>query len=46
MLDNIVALNEVIEDIKGRKEDCFLYKIDFAKAYDSIEWSCLKVLNC
>lgn len=43
-MDNVAILNEVIAEVKAKKEVCLLYKIDFAKAYDSIDWDYLRSL--
>lgn len=32
-----MVLNKVLEDVKAKREKCILYKIDFAKAYDSVD---------
>lgn len=42
LIDNVVTLNELIEDMKAKKKRGFLYKIDFANAYDSVEWGYLR----
>lgn len=41
ILDGVVILNEVVEDAKKRKEERIILKVDFAKAYDSVEWDYL-----
>ncbi|KAL6537873.1 hypothetical protein OROHE_012160 [Orobanche hederae] len=40
IMDGIVILNEIIEEAKQRKKRLF-FKVDFAKAYDSVEWDFL-----
>lgn len=46
ILDSVVILNETIEDIKKkkRKTSSLLFKIYFAKAYDSVDWGYLEML--
>ncbi|KAL6525382.1 hypothetical protein OROHE_015689 [Orobanche hederae] len=44
ILDGIIVLNEVVEEAKKRKSKRVIFKIDFAKAYDSIEWEFLLTL--
>lgn len=44
ILDSVVVLNEAMDDIKARKDKCLAYKIDFAKAYDSVEWGYLRII--
>lgn len=41
-MDSVIILNEVVEEMKKKNEDCVIFKIDFAKAYDSVEWCFLK----
>ncbi|KAL8458477.1 hypothetical protein ACS0TY_036118 [Phlomoides rotata] len=41
LLDGALALNEIIDEINKKKKEAFLFKIDFAKAYDSIRWDFL-----
>jgi hypothetical protein len=42
ILDGVVVLNEVIDLAKRRKDDCLLFKVDFARAYDTVSWSFLE----
>lgn len=37
-------LNEVIDDAKKGKRKSLLFKIDFAKAYDSVDWVFLEAI--
>lgn len=40
-------LNEVIHSMKNLNMDGIILKIDFSKAYDSVDWSCVfHVLDC
>jgi hypothetical protein len=36
ILDGVVVLNEVMDLAKRRKNDCLLFKVDFERAYDSV----------
>ncbi|XP_045820252.1 uncharacterized protein LOC123913525 [Trifolium pratense] len=38
ILDEVVVLNEIIDLAKRRKDDCILFKVDFERAYDSVNW--------
>ncbi|KAL6577896.1 hypothetical protein OROMI_010224 [Orobanche minor] len=38
IMDGIAILNEIIEDVNKKKAKRVLFKVDFAKTYDSIEW--------
>lgn len=41
ILDGVVVLNEIVEDARKSKSKTLLFKVDFAKAYDSIDWEYL-----
>jgi hypothetical protein len=34
ILDEILMANEVVDDVKKRKKELILFKVDFKKAYD------------
>jgi hypothetical protein len=38
ILDGVVVLNELIDLAKRRKDECFLFKVDFGRAYDTVSW--------
>jgi hypothetical protein len=42
ILDGVVVLNEIIDLAKRRKNDCLLFKVDFERAYDSVNWGFLE----
>ncbi|KAK2383713.1 hypothetical protein QL285_071138 [Trifolium repens] len=42
ILDGVVVLNEIIDLAKRRKYTCFLFKVDFERAYDIVSWSFLE----
>lgn len=39
IIDGVVILNELIEKAKKSKDCRLILKVDFAKAYDSIDWN-------
>ncbi|GJT47912.1 zinc finger, CCHC-type containing protein [Tanacetum coccineum] len=41
ILDGILVANETIEFLKSKREKGFIFKVDFEKAYDSINWEFL-----
>ncbi|GKV36164.1 hypothetical protein SLEP1_g44325 [Rubroshorea leprosula] len=41
LVDSVVVANEAIDDVRKRKSRCFVFKIDFEKAYDKVSWSFL-----
>ncbi|GKU90242.1 hypothetical protein SLEP1_g4255 [Rubroshorea leprosula] len=42
LVDGVLVLNEVMEEVKRRKQSAFVFKADFAKAYDCVDWSFLE----
>ncbi|XP_071739763.1 uncharacterized protein [Rutidosis leptorrhynchoides] len=41
IMDSILITNETIDDLKARKCKSLVFKADFAKAFDSLNWKCL-----
>lgn len=41
IVDGILITNELVDEAKCRREDLLLFKVDFEKAYDLVEWDCL-----
>ncbi|GKV51601.1 hypothetical protein SLEP1_g58236 [Rubroshorea leprosula] len=41
LMDGVVIANEVVNEAKKRKKETFMFKIDFEKAYDKVNWSFL-----
>lgn len=37
-MDGVLIANETIDLVKKRKGQCLFLKIDFEKAYDSVDW--------
>ncbi|GKU96326.1 hypothetical protein SLEP1_g9574 [Rubroshorea leprosula] len=42
LVDGVLVLNEVVEEVKRKKQQAFVFKADFAKAYDCVNWSFLE----
>jgi len=38
ILDGVAVLHEVLHEIKNSKEEVFILKLDFEKAYDRVRW--------
>ncbi|GAU22997.1 hypothetical protein TSUD_98260 [Trifolium subterraneum] len=38
ILDGILIANEVVDDARKLHKEFFLFKVDFEKAYDSVDW--------
>lgn len=41
ILDGILIANEVVDEAHKSKKDLMLFKVDFEKAYDSVDWGYL-----
>jgi hypothetical protein len=41
LVDGVVVVNEVIDFAKKSKKECLIFKVDFEKAYDSVDWGFL-----
>ncbi|GKV42785.1 hypothetical protein SLEP1_g50152 [Rubroshorea leprosula] len=41
LVDGVLVLNEVVDEVKKRKKPAFVFKADFEKAYDCVDWSFL-----
>jgi hypothetical protein len=41
ILDGILIANEVVDEARKKKKDLMLFKADFEKAYDSVDWGYL-----
>ncbi|XP_019429814.1 PREDICTED: uncharacterized protein LOC109337317, partial [Lupinus angustifolius] len=42
IMDGVVIANEIIDQARKKKDgNCFIFKVDFEKAYDSVNWSFL-----
>ncbi|KAK2397838.1 hypothetical protein QL285_059374 [Trifolium repens] len=41
LVDGVVVVNEVIDFAKKFKRECLIFKVDFEKAYDSVNWGFL-----
>ncbi|KAM2004953.1 hypothetical protein FF1_000090 [Malus domestica] len=42
ILDAVLVSNEVVEEVRQKKEEGLVFKIDFEKAYDHVDWSFLE----
>jgi len=38
ILDGILIANELVDDAKCNNKELLLFKVDFEKAYDSVDW--------
>ncbi|PNX59439.1 cysteine-rich receptor-like protein kinase, partial [Trifolium pratense] len=44
ILDGVMIVNELIDLAKRRKDKCLLLKVDFERAYDTVNWSFLEYM--
>ncbi|MCI02774.1 cysteine-rich receptor-like protein kinase [Trifolium medium] len=44
ILDGILIVNEVVDEARRSKKELMLFKVDFEKAYDSVDWGYLDVV--
>ncbi|MCH85138.1 cysteine-rich receptor-like protein kinase, partial [Trifolium medium] len=44
ILDGILIANEVVDEARKSKKELMLFKVDFEKAYDSVDWDYLDVV--
>lgn len=38
ILDGVLIVNELLDLAKKMRDDCLMLKVDFEKAYDSVNW--------
>ncbi|GKV49628.1 hypothetical protein SLEP1_g56369 [Rubroshorea leprosula] len=46
LVDSVLVLNEVIDEVKLKKQKAFVFKADFEKAYDCVDWAYLDWMFC
>ncbi|XP_058727137.1 uncharacterized protein LOC131598567 [Vicia villosa] len=44
LLDGILVANEVVDFAHKEGRNCLLFKVDFEKAYDNVNWNFLKIM--
>jgi hypothetical protein len=44
LVDSVVVVNEVVELAKKSRKECLIFKVDFEKAYDSVDWGFLEYM--
>ena len=40
-MDGVVSLHEIIHEVKRKKQSGLIFKVDFEKAYDKVNWNFL-----
>jgi hypothetical protein len=44
LLDGVLIVNEMVDWVKKNKKECLIFKVDFEKAYDSVDWGFLEYM--
>ncbi|MCI37724.1 RNA-directed DNA polymerase (Reverse transcriptase), partial [Trifolium medium] len=44
LVDGVMVVNEVVDLAKRTGKECVIFKVDFEKAYDSVDWSFLEYM--
>jgi hypothetical protein len=45
LVDGVLVVNELVDFAKKAKKECLIFKVDFEKAYDSVDWGFFGVHN-
>lgn len=40
-MDSVLILNEIVDEVRRRKHESFIFKTDFEKTYDCVDWDFL-----
>lgn len=43
MLDGVVVANEIVHATKGWRKPTLLFKVDFEKVYDTVDWGFMRI---
>ncbi|MCI03311.1 LINE-1 reverse transcriptase like, partial [Trifolium medium] len=44
ILDGVLVVNELLDLAKRRKDKCLMFKVDFERAYDTVNWNFLEYM--
>lgn len=44
LLDIMVVANQVLDEVQRKKDECIIVKVEFEKAYDSVNWGYLEYM--
>ena len=42
LVDGVLVVNELVDYARKMKKECLIFKVDFEKAYDSVDWGFLE----
>ncbi|GKV24336.1 hypothetical protein SLEP1_g33963 [Rubroshorea leprosula] len=45
LVDSVLALNELVHDMKSKRKKGVIFKADFEKAFDTVDWSYLDTMH-
>lgn len=45
MLDGVLTINELVDLAQKKRKECIILKVDFEKAYDSVDWDYLQYMT-
>ena len=46
LVDGVLVVNELVDFAKKIKKECLIFKVDFEKVYDSVDWGFLEYIMC
>ncbi|WJX49459.1 hypothetical protein P8452_35893 [Trifolium repens] len=44
LVDGVLVVNELVDLAKRQRQECIIFKVDFEKAYDSVDWGFLEYM--
>jgi hypothetical protein len=44
LVDGVLIVNEMVDWVKKTKKECLIFKVDFEKVYDSVDWGFLEYM--
>lgn len=44
LIDGVLVVNKLVDFAKKSKRECLILKVDFEKAYDSVNWGFLEYM--
>jgi hypothetical protein len=43
-VDGVLVINELVDSARRQRKQCLIFKVDFEKAYDSVDWGFLEYM--
>jgi hypothetical protein len=44
LVDGVLVTNELVDLARRQRKQCFIFKVDFEKIYDSVDWGFLEYM--